>query len=349
MDVNELDTPAAVVDLDRLEANIARLQSYLESHGIANRPHIKTHKIPAIAQMQVKAGAHGIACQKIGEAEVMADAGMEDIFLPYNIVGASKLARLARLAQRVRISVSADSAFTVHGLSAAAGQAGVELPVMVEFDTGDERCGVPSPQEAADLARLIAHSTGLRFAGLMTHPCNEKTDPFVQQTKALLKTKGVTVDQVSAGGTLNMWQAHTHSEVTEYRVGTYIYGDRNTISAGVMGLDEVAFHVITTVVSRPTADRGILDGGSKTFSSDTLGLDGHGLILEYPDARFYAMSEEHGKVDFSRCPRKPDIGERVMVVPNHVCVVSNLFNQIVGVRHKQVEVTWPVAARGALQ
>lgn len=349
MDVNQLETPVAIVDLDRLEANIEKFQAYLSQHGIANRPHIKTHKIPEIAHMQIKAGAVGITCQKIGEAEVMAQAGIEDIFLPYNIIGPAKLERLMRLTRRVNLSVTADSEFTVKGLSAAAQAAGIELPVLVEFDTGAQRCGVQSPQEAADLARLIARAPGLHFGGLMTYPSNQNTDPFAQETKKLLKADGLEVERVSGGGTPHMWQAHTHPEVNEHRAGMYVYGDRYTLKSGAMTLEDCSLKVITTVVSRPTADRGILDGGSKTFSSDLLGLEGHGLILEYPEAVIHSQSEEHGHVDFSKCPRKPEIGERVTVIPNHCCVVSNLFNQIVGVRQNQVEVIWPVAARGALQ
>jgi D-serine deaminase-like pyridoxal phosphate-dependent protein len=349
MDISQLETPVAVVDLDKLEANIAGLQRYLDEHGIVNRPHIKTHKIPEIAHMQLEAGAVGITCQKIGEAEVMSRAGIRDIFLPYNIIGEAKLERLLRLARRTNLSVTADSAFTVRGLSLAAQEVGLELPVLVEFDTGLHRCGVQSPREAADLARLIAGSAGLHFGGLMTYPSNENTDPFVRETKALLKPDGLAVERVSGGGTPSMWHAHTHPEVTEHRAGMYIYGDRTTLRSGAMQLDDCALKVLTTVVSRPTADRGILDGGSKTFSSDLLGLEGHGLILEYPEAVIYDQSEEHGHTDFSRCDRKPEIGERVTVIPNHCCVVSNLFNQIVGVRQGQVEVIWPVAARGALQ
>jgi len=349
MDITDLETPVAVVDLDRLAANIHRLQVYLDEHGIANRPHIKTHKIPEIAWMQLRAGATGITCQKIGEAEAMAAAGIQDIFLPYNIIGAAKLERLVRLARRVTLSLTADSAYTVRGLSAAAQEGGVTLPVLVEFDGGLQRCGVQSPAEAAELALVIARSPGLRFGGLMTYPSNAQTDLFVRETQALLKAEGVTVDCVSGGGTPGMWLAHTHAEVTEHRAGTYVYGDRNTLKSGAMQMEDIAFSVITTVVSRPTAGRGILDGGSKTFSSDLSGLEGHGMILEYPEARFYGMSEEHGHVDFSQCPRKPEIGERVTVIPNHCCVVSNLFNQIVGARNGKVEVVWPVAARGALQ
>jgi len=349
MDISQLETPVAMVDLDRLEANITRLQQYLDQHGIANRPHIKTHKIPEIAHRQLRAGAVGITCQKLGEVEVMAQAGIEDIFLPYNIIGQAKLERLIRLARRVQLSVTADSGFTVRGLSAAAHRTGIELPVLVEFDTGGQRCGVQSPQEAADLARLIARSPGLRFGGLMTYPLNDRTGPFVRETKTLLKTDGLAIERVSVGGTPCMWQAHHHPEVTEYRAGMYIYGDRYTVQSGALALEDCSLSVVCTVVSRPTADRGILDGGSKTFSSDLLGLEGHGLILEYPQARIYSQSEEHGHVDFSRCERKPEIGERVTVIPNHCCVVSNLFNQMIGVRDHQVEVIWPIAARGALQ
>lgn len=348
MQINKLDTPVAIVDLDKLAANIARFQHYLDEHGIANRPHIKTHKIPEIAHMQLKAGAIGITCQKIGEAEVMAQAGIGDIFLPYNIIGESKLERLMRLARRVKLSVTADSAFTLRGLSEAAQREGLELETLVEFDSGGGRCGVQSPQEAADLARTIARSPGLRFGGLMTYPSNQNTDGFARETKALLAGE-LAVERVSGGSTPGMWQAHTHPEVNEHRAGMYIYGDRYTVKSGAMAVEDCSLKVITTVVSRPTADRGILDGGSKTFSSDLLGLEGHGLILEYPEALFYGQSEEHGHVDFSKCARKPEIGERVTLIPNHCCVVSNLFNQMVGVRGNQVEVIWPVAARGALQ
>ena len=348
MIIADLDTPAVVVDLDRVEANIARLQRYLDEHGIANRPHVKTHKVPEFAKKQLAAGAVGIACQKVSEAEVMADAGLEDIFLPYNIMGATKLPRLMRLAARVRFSVTADSAFTVRGYAGAATEAGIELPVLVEFDSGLHRCGVQTPREAAELAQLIADSAGLRFGGLMTFPHDAESDVFVSATKALLKLSGLSVDCVSYGGTPAMWSAHERTEVTEYRAGTYIYGDRSIIKAGSMTLDQIALSVVTTVVSRPTADRGILDGGSKTFSSDLLGLDGHGLILEYPEARFYDMSEEHGHVDFGPCARKPEIGERVTVIPNHTCPVSNLFDEVIGVRNGQVEQVFAVAARGTV-
>lgn len=349
MHISQLETPVAIVDLDKLEENITALQSYLDKHGIDNRPHIKTHKIPEIAHMQINAGAIGITCQKLGEAEVMARSGIRDVFIPYNILGEAKLERLMHLTRRVRVSVTADSESTVQGLSNAARREGTVLPVLVEFETGMRRCGVQSPQEATDLARTIARSPGLRFGGLMTYPCNENTDPFVRETKALLTAHGMTVERVSAGGTSGMWQAHAHDEVTEYRAGMYVFGDRAVVECRAMQLEDCALKLITTVVSRPTADRGILDGGSKALSSDMLGVEGYGLILEYPEARVYGLSEEHGHVDFSQCQRKPSIGERVTVIPNHCCAVSNLFSQVVGVRGEEVEVVWPVAGRGAVQ
>ncbi|MGB9752507.1 D-TA family PLP-dependent enzyme [Roseiflexus castenholzii] len=349
MRIDDLDTPAVVIDLDRLEANIARFQAYLDRHGIANRPHIKTHKIPQIAQMQIAAGAVGITCQKLGEAEVMADAGITDIFLPYNILGAAKLERLVTLARRVQVSVTADSPDVVTGLGAAMSGAGLELPVLVECDTGMGRCGVQNPAEAAELAFQIARTPGLRFGGLMTYPSSPAIGPFMREAVRLLRERGLPVERVSGGGTAGMWHAHEHPEVTEYRAGMYVYGDRYTLRAGALRLEECAMSVLTTVVSRPTPDRGVIDGGSKTFSSDLLGLEGYGLILEYPEARIVNLSEEHGVVDFSQCAQKPAIGERVRVLPNHCCVVSNLFDELIGARRGEVETIWRVAARGTVR
>ena len=348
MHIDELETPVPVVDMDHLESNIRRLQAYLDEHQIANRPHIKTHKIPAIARMQMEAGAVGITCQKVSEAEVMADAGFDDILIPYNIMGESKLKRLMSLATRINVSVTADSAFTVRGLSAAAQQAGLVLTVLIECDIGLNRCGVQSPQEAAELARLIGRLEHLHFGGLMTFPMNEHLDDFVRETRSLLKEDGLPIERVSGGGTPGMWQAHTYPELTEYRAGIYVYGDRLSLRSGAVTLDACALKIHATVVSRPSSDRGILDAGSKTLSSDLHGLEGYGYICEYPEARINALSEEHGHVDFSACARKPEIGERVSIIPNHCCMVTSLFDEVIGARGDQVEETWQVAARSAV-
>jgi D-serine deaminase-like pyridoxal phosphate-dependent protein len=349
MHIAELETPVPVVDIDRMEANIARLQAYLDEHKLANRPHIKTHKIPAIAKMQMDAGAVGITCQKVSEAEVMADAGFDDIFIPYNIIGESKLKRLMALASRIRISVTADSAYTARGFSNAAQQAGLTLTVLVECDTGGHRCGVRSPQEAAELARLIGNLPNLHFGGLMTFPTGEQLDDFVRATRALLQGDNLPIERVTAGGTPAVWQAHTHPELTEYRAGIYVYGDRLSLRSGAVTLDTCALKIFATVVSRPTAERGILDAGSKTLSTDLHSLDGYGYICEYPEAKIYTLSEEHGHVDFSACARKPEIGERVSVIPNHCCMVTSLFDEVVGARSNQVEVTWKVTARSTVR
>jgi D-serine deaminase-like pyridoxal phosphate-dependent protein len=349
MDVNELETPVPVVDMDILEANITRLQSYLDENKIANRPHIKTHKIPAIAQMQMDAGAVGITCQKVSEAEVMANAGFSDIFIPYNILGEAKGKRLMSLAERATVSVTADSSVTVQGLSRAAGQAGLTLTVLVECDTGAHRCGVQSPKDAADLACLIGHLPNLHFGGLMTYPTNEHLDGFVRTTRSLLRDDGLQIERVSGGGTPVMWEAHTHPELTEHRAGIYVYGDRLTLRSGAVKFENCAIRVHATVVSRPTSERGILDAGSKSLSSDLHGLDGYGYICEYPDAKVYQLSEEHGHVDFSACQNRPEIGERVTIIPNHCCTVTSLFDEVVGARDHQVEVTWQVAARSTVR
>jgi D-serine deaminase-like pyridoxal phosphate-dependent protein len=349
MRVDELETPVPVVDMDRMEANIFRLQAYLDEHKIANRPHIKTHKIPEIARLQMDAGAVGITCQKVSEAEVMADAGFGDIFIPYNILGASKLKRLMDLAARATISVTADSSVVVSGLSQAAQGAGLTLTVLVECDTGAHRCGVQSPTDAADLARVIASLPNLHFGGLMTYPTNEHLDAFVRATRDLLKDDGLPIERVSGGGTPCMWEAHTHPELTEHRAGIYVYGDRLTLRAGAVQFEDCAIKVHATVVSRPTSERGVLDAGSKSLSSDLHGLDGYGYICEYPDAKIYQLSEEHGHVDFSACLEKPEIGERVTIIPNHCCTVTSLFDEVVGARADQVEVAWQVTARGTVK
>ena len=347
--LDQLETPIAAIDLDQMMANIQRFQEYCDAHHIANRPHIKTHKTPEIAWLQLNAGAVGITCQKLGEAEVMVDAGIRDVFIPYNLVGDARLERLSALLARATLSVTADSATVVEGLARAARRAGVPLTVLVEFESGGARCGVQTPAEAAGLARTIAACDDLRFGGLMTYPTSPQSAAFVRTVRAILAPAGIDIARVSGGSTRGMWQAHEHPEVTEHRAGMYIFGDRYTIANGAMTRDTCSFTVITTVVSRPTADRGVIDGGSKTFSSDLLGLSGHGLILEYPEAQFTGMSEEHGIIDFGACARRPVVGDRLTIIPNHCCPVVNLFDELVGHRAGVVDVVWPVAARGAIR
>ncbi len=348
MRIDELETPCAIVDIDLLRANIARLQDYLDAHRIANRPHVKTHKVPEIAHWQLAAGAVGVTCQKLSEAEVMAQAGIRDIFIPYNMIGASRLARLMRLARRIQVSVTADSGRIVDGLADAAAHAGLKLPVLVEFDSGLSRCGVQSPEEAAALAQQIDRATHLQFAGLMTYPNSANLDEFVKATRERLTASGLEIRTVSGGGTPGTWEAHQYRELTEHRAGVYAFGDRGSVEAGALTYNQCAFAVLATVVSRPTRDRAIIDAGSKALSSDLAELQGFGRLTEYPEASIYRLSEEHGFVDVSQCKRPPVIGERVTIIPNHCCTAVNLFDEIAGVQNGSVEVIWPVAARGKM-
>ncbi len=349
MQVDELDTPCVLIDLDRMERNLTRFQAYCDAEGLRNRPHVKTHKIPEFARLQVELGARGITCQKLGEAEVMADAGIDDIFLPYNLVGDRKLRHAVALARRVTLSLSCDSAVVAEGLSAAFTDAGETVALLVECDTGAARCGVQSPKAAAELARVIDRLPGVAFAGLMTYPPpghQPQVQAFLADAIAECAAAGLAVDVVSNGGSPDMWSARAVTAATEHRAGTYIYFDRSQVMMGAATLDDCAMTIRATVVSRPTADRVIIDAGSKTYSSDTLGLEGFGHVLEYPAARLPSMSEEHGHLDFSAQTGRPAIGEALTVIPNHACVVSNLHDAVNGVRGGEVERTYRVAARG---
>ena len=348
-DLSSIETPAVLIDLDRVETNLCRAQDYADSHGLSLRPHIKTHKLPRFARRAIELGAVGITVQKLGEAEVFADAGITEIFLPYNILGPAKLARLRALSQRVNITVTADSAETVSGLSAAFADAQRPLTVLVECDTGMGRCGVQSPAAALNLARIIVASPGLRFGGLMTYPAAgqvERNAAWLAEAVDLLTANGHPPEIVSNGGTPDLWRAHEVAAATEHRPGTYIYMDRSQVANGVGTWADCALTVLATVVSRPTEDRAIIDAGSKSLTSDTLGLTGFGLIEAYPEAVITGLSEEHGTLDLSRCDVRPRIGETVRIIPNHACVVSNLFDRVHLLSGDRLVETVDVAARG---
>jgi D-serine deaminase-like pyridoxal phosphate-dependent protein len=218
--------------------------------------------------------------------------------------------------------------------------------VIVECDTGMGRNGVQTPADALELARVVAGLPGLRFDGLMTYPITLDTGKFFEATLARLDRAGIPAQIVSTGGTPGYDRAHEVPGVTEHRAGTYVFNDRAVVGRGAATWDDCAMRIRTTVVSRPTATRAIIDAGSKTLSSDLLGQTGHGRVVEYPDAVIYQLNEEHGYVDLAGCPKRPDVGEIVSVIPNHTCVVTNLHDQLIGVRRGRVEVVWEVAARG---
>jgi D-serine deaminase-like pyridoxal phosphate-dependent protein len=346
----EYGTPAVVIDMDRVERNIARIQAACDGAGVANRPHIKTHKNPTLAKLQIAAGAKGITCQKLGEAEVMADAGIDDILISYNLIGDEKMARLAMLQAKANITVAADNSIVIAGLPQAAALSGRRLSVVVECDTGRKRAGVETPAEAVALAREIAASEGLNFVGFMLYPTESgwvDAQRFYDQALAGVRAHGLDAAMVSTGGTPNLKNLGKLKGATEHRFGTYIYNDRMQVAAGVATWDDCALNIYSTVVSRAGPDRGILDAGSKTLTSDTGGgLDGHGLILEHPEAKIARFAEEHGFLDLTRSNTRPNVGDVVRIVPNHVCVVVNMMDEVVMVRGDEILGTLPVAARG---
>jgi D-serine deaminase-like pyridoxal phosphate-dependent protein len=349
----EYGTPCAVIDMDRVERNIARIQAACDAAGLANRPHIKTHKSPMLAQMQIAAGARGITCQKIGEAEVMADAGIDDILISYNLLGEEKMARLAALQARASMTVAADNSVVVADLPKAAAASGRTLNVVVECDTGRKRAGVETPAEAIALAREIAGHKGLKFGGFMLYPTETgwaEAQKFYDEALAGVRAHGLDASMVSTGGSPNMKNLGKLKGATEHRPGTYIYNDRMQVAAGVASWDDCALNIYSTVVSRAAPERGILDAGSKTLTSDPGGgLDGFGLILEHPEARIARFAEEHGFLDLARSNTRPNVGDVVRIVPNHVCVVVNMMDEVVMVRGEEIIGTLPVAARGKLR
>jgi D-serine deaminase-like pyridoxal phosphate-dependent protein len=345
--IHDLDTPSLIVDLDVMEANLARLQHYCDTHGIGLRPHIKTHKIPALAQKQMNLGAVGIACQKLGEAEVMADAGLLDIMIPYNLVGQHKLERLAALARRAHVTVSVDSVEVARPMGEYLYQQGLTVNAVIELTSELNRCGVTTADAVVTLARAIEAAGGLCFQGIIVYPSSIQSMPLVTETLTALNAEGITFNIVSGGGSPTAYSSHEFQGLTEIRAGTYIFNDWSYLRKEICTLEQCALKVLVTVVSAPTRERVIIDGGTKTFSSD-MGYP-MGYIVEYPEAQIYQMSEEHGFIDLTQCSHKPKIGERITVIPNHACGTLNMHDRLIGLRGKNVEVQWEIAARGKTQ
>lgn len=330
-DINSIHTPAFVVNEAVALRNISVFQAHCDKAGLALRPHIKTHKSVGFAKAQLAAGAIGITCQKVSEAEAMVADGIDDILITYNILGPAKLKRLLALSDRLAaLSVVADNSVVVKGLAEAFEGASRPLVVLVECDTGAGRCGVQTPKAAVDLAEEISKMSGLIFGGLMTYPAvagAEDAARFLRETKRRLDEKGLACPVISSGGSPDMWTAATDGIVSEYRIGTYVYNDRSLVERGTCTWEDCAGQVVATVVSTPIATRAIIDAGSKVLTSDLLGFPDYGHVLGHPEIRILGLSEEHGTLEVD--PENPlTIGERIRIVPNHVCVVSNLFDEI---------------------
>ena len=349
-ELDKIDTPAVLVDMDIAERNIAAYQAYCDSHGIGLRPHIKTHKLPSLAQHQIATGAIGITCQKISEAEAMLSEGpIDDILLTYNILGSGKLSRLTGLATRTNLTVVADNAAVVRGLSDAFADR-PPLRVLVECDTGAGRCGVQTAQAARDLARMIDDSAGLIFHGLMTYPpadAETAVDEWLHDARTLIEAEGIAVPVVSGGGTPGMWRAHQVPTATEHRAGTYVYNDRSLVTRGTCGWEDCALSVLVTVVSVPTSGRAVIDAGSKVLTADLSGLQGYGHVLGRPDIRIAKLSEEHGVLHADAIDL--GVGQKLRIVPNHACVVSNMVDQVTQIRGERVIGETKVVARGTVR
>jgi D-serine deaminase-like pyridoxal phosphate-dependent protein len=362
MTIDELETPAVLVDLDVVERNVNAMADRARRHGVRLRPHAKTHKLPEIGRMQLAAGATGIALAKTSEAEVFARAGFDDIFIAYPVVGADKGRRLLEMSDRVRLAVGVDSEEGARTLSEAFGQARRTLDVMLKVDVGLHRAGV-APEAAVEVARRIVALPALRLRGVFTHAGHAYLEDTAQgvaevgrhegrtlaATGRALREAGIEVEEVSVGSTPTAPHAMAEHGVTECRPGNYVYHDASQVGLGTCTIEDCAMTVLATVVSAPAADRAVLDAGSKTLSSDPLRpkAGGYGWILGRR-SRIDRLSEEHGVVRIE--PGETlRVGERVRVLPNHACVVSNLHDVLVGVRGERVEAELAVAARGRVR
>lgn len=364
MHVSEIDTPAVLINLDTMERNLARMAAYCRERGLQLRPHTKTHKIPEIARMQIASGACGITVAKPGEARVMVDGGIRNILIAYPIVPESKARVVAELAREAEITVSLDSEEAAQSLSRAASQLGTQINILVELDVGFRRCGLVSTEASVALARKVLDLPAVRLRGLMFYPGHLMSPPdeqsgaiaavneLLDRHYAAFAAAGIEVPVVSGGSTPTAYRSHDFHGVTEIRPGMYPFYDRNMLAVRAARLEDCAACVLVTVVSTAVAGRAIIDGGSKTFSSDGFKAGsegGYGLILEDADAALIAMTEEHGHLDIERSRRRYCIGERLRLIPNHVCTTINMHDRVYGIRGDRVEQVWQVAARGKLQ
>ena len=359
MTVSDIETPALVIDLDIMEANLQRMSDYVERHQLRLRPHTKTHKIPQLARKQLDLGAAGLTVAKVGEAEVMLAAAPPNLLVEYPIVGRTKIERLAEVARYTRVCVALDTAEAAEQLSSV----GADFGVLAEIDVGLGRVGVQPGKALQELLRRIASFPHLDFEGISLFPGHIRTtdeagmealkhvSDCIEQALDDVKAAGLTAAVVSGGNTPTAFHSHVLPGLTEIRAGTYIFNDRNTLFSGACGVADCAAWVLTTVVSNAVTGQVIIDAGSKAFSSDTYWgpLPSFGHVLEAPQAIFSMMNEEHGFVNVWETGRAFAVGEQLRVIPNHICPAVNLQNQVYGLRCDQVEQIWDVAGRGKLQ
>ena len=358
--IDDLDTPALVVDLDRMENNIKRMVKFTGECGVELRPHAKTHKVPEIAKMQIQAGSRGVCLQKTSEVEVFADNGIEDIFLTNEVVALQKMEKLAEIAQKIHLGVAVDDMDVARSMRRIFKNAGSEIDVYVDIDVGMHRCGVGDPDVAARLTHEVSSRDGLVFKGLMGYEGNvngarSKEDQVrlsnaamskIVKAKKAIERDGTRVETVSVGSSVSVWTNAKHPAVTEVQPGMYIFNDHVLVARGVANWEDCALTVNSTVMSKPSADRAVVDAGSKAFNFDT------GLFPNAPDwpgVKMTHFSEEHGWLDLQGKGRNLKIGDRVRFVPAHCCTTINQFHELNGVRGEKVEKVFPIAASGKMR
>ncbi|MEV0390966.1 alanine racemase [Nonomuraea sp. NPDC050643] len=357
----ELDTPALIIDLDAVRSNVTEMAKTAARHGVGLRPHIKTHKMPELARMQVEAGARGVTCAKLGEAEVMADAGIGDILLAFPIWGEPKLRRLAALRERARVRVSLDSPDVAAGLGRLGGP---PVEVLVEVDTGQHRLGRPPGRPTADLVAEIAAVPGVTVVGLLTlagHAYRSRDAAELAatarregedlvETAALCAREGIALREISVGCTPTARYAAGVAGVTEIRPGTYIFNDTTMMRLGVATERTAAARVLSTVIARPTPDRVVFDAGTKCLAADGTGSPGWIRAAGLPHLHLDFLNEEHAVARLE--PGHEDelpVGARAQLIPSHACAAVNLFDVAHGVEGGRVATELRVAARGAVR
>jgi len=355
MHINDLDTPALLIDLNVMERNVRKMAAYAREHALRLRPHTKTHKSPELGKFQVANGAVGLTVAKVSEAEVMLASESPDLLIAYPLFGAAKMTRLTGVAAKSNVTVSVDSVETARPIAEAALAAGVKIGVLAEVDAGLHRVGV-QPELFVDLLRGLAGLEGIELRGVAFYPGHIKgpdTDGLTRLSALIsgliaeARRAGFELPVVSGGSTPTMWHSHQIEGMNEMRPGTYIFNDRNTVISGACTMADCAATILATVVSTSVPGQSVIDGGSKTFSSDRAAADGFGVFLDTPEALFEKMNEEHGYVKHAAHTRK--VGDRVRILPNHVCVAVNLHERIYGVRGDRVETVFEVTGRGKLQ
>jgi D-serine deaminase-like pyridoxal phosphate-dependent protein len=364
MTLAEVDTPALLVDLDAFEYNLKKLPETLGGRQIRLRPHAKTHKCPAIALLQIEQGAVGVCCQKVGEAEAMVAAGIKDVLVSNEIVGASKLMRLLSLAEKARISVCADDPMHIIAYQQAAADRGVELDVLIELNVGSNRCGVDTAESVLELARRIMGSPSLHFAGLQAYhgaaqhkrssgerqQAIQSAVNLVKRATKLLEANGIDCERVTGAGTGTYPLEAGSGVYQELQPGSYIFMDvdygRNLNESGVPWTTfKHSLFVYTTVISRPVPERAVVDAGHKAVLIDSGMPAVHGLTgIDYTGA-----SDEHGCLQLDNPSRQIEIGDKLLLIPGHCDPTANLYDWFVGIRNRHVELLWPIAARGAMR